>query len=470
MSEKELKDFIYIVDDEKRLLESLFITLKTSGFENVATFNDAREILDLIPLKGCRVMLLDLFMPEMSGEDILEQVRLKCPHVQVVVVSGVNETDTAVRCIKNGAFDYLVKPVDPQRLITTVRRAMNHAMLVMQNEQLRNRLLSGRPDHPEYFEDIISSDPQMKSLFSYLEVIAPAVDPVLITGETGTGKDLIASAIHRVSKRKGRFVSLNTAGLDDNIFSDTLFGHVRGAFTDARESRKGLVEEAVHGTLFLDEIGDLSPASQIKLLKLTQDHVYWPLGSDRPRESRARIITATNRDLDERLDQGRFRRDLYYRINTYRVHLPPLRERGEDIVLLARYYLEKACAELNREREGLSPDLAMLLKSHDYPGNVRELRSLIFGSMARGGQEVLKDILSERAGADHVRESDQSFNQPQKKWVYPDPLPTLNQAVSLLIAQAMEKSGGNQSRAARMLGISRQALNKRIKKNMLHES
>ncbi|MFO7728926.1 MAG: sigma-54 dependent transcriptional regulator [Desulfonatronovibrio sp.] len=464
MSEKELKDFIYIVDDEKSLLDSLFITLKTSGFENVATFNDGRAILDIFPLTDCRVMLLDLFMPEMSGEEILEQVRLRCPHVQVVVVSGVNETDTAVRCIKNGAFDYLVKPVDPQRLVTTVRRAMDHALLVAQNEQLRSRLLSGRPDHPEYFEDIISNDLRMKSIFSYLEVIAPASDPVLITGETGTGKDLIASSIHRASRRKGRFVSLNTAGLDDNIFSDTLFGHVRGAFTDARKNRKGLVEEAAHGTLFLDEIGDLSPASQVKLLKLTQDNVYWPLGSDRPEASSARIITATNRDLDERLGRGKFRRDLYYRINTYRVHLPPLRERGDDIVLLARYYLEKACAELNREREELRPDLAMLLKSYDYPGNIRELRSLIFASMARGGPDVIREILSERAGPDFVPPGVQSFDQSQKQWTCPDPLPTLSQAVSLLIDQAMEKSGGNQAGAARILGISRQALNRRIKK------
>ncbi|MFP4108236.1 MAG: sigma-54-dependent transcriptional regulator [Desulfonatronovibrio sp.] len=464
MSKKELKDFIYIVDDEKRLLDSLFITLKTSGFENVAVFNDARKILGLIPLKDCRVMLLDLFMPEISGEEILEQVRIKCPHVQVVIITGVNETETAVRCIKNGAFDYLVKPVDPQRLITTVRRAMNHALLVAQNEQLRARLLSGRPDHPEYFQDIISNDPRMKSIFSYLEVIAPASDPVLITGETGTGKDLIASAIHRASRRKGRFISLNTAGLDDNIFSDTLFGHVRGAFTDAREPRRGLVEEAAQGTLFLDEIGDLSPASQVKLLNLTQDHVYRPLGSDRPQASSARIITATNRDLDSRMDLGKFRRDLYYRINTYHVHLPPLRERGDDIILLARYYIEKACAELNRQREEPCPNLAALLKSYDYPGNVRELRSLIFGSMARGGMEVLKEVLSERAGADFVSEDDKSFDPSQRQWTYPDPLPTLSQAVSLLIDQAMEKSGGNQSRAAGMLGISRQALNRRMKK------
>ncbi len=464
MSEKELKDFIYIVDDEKRLLDSLFITLKTSGFEHVATYNNGRAVLDILPLQECRVMLLDLFMPEISGEEILEQVRLRCPHVQVVVITGVNETDTAVRCIKNGAFDYLVKPVDPQRLITTVRRAMNHALLVMQNEQLRDRLLSGRPDHPEYFEDIISNDPRMKSIFSYLEVIAFASDPVLITGETGTGKNLIASAIHRASRRKGRFVSLNTAGLDDNLFSDTLFGHVRGAFTDARESRKGLVEEAAHGTLFLDEIGHLSPASQVKLLNLTQDHVYWPLGSDKPHESRARIIAATNQDIDERLGPSKLRRDLYYRINAYHVHLPPLRERGEDIVLLARYYIEKACAELNRQREELCPGIAALLKSYDYPGNVRELRSLIFGSMARGGMDILKNVMSEHAGADFVPAGDENFDQPQKQWVYPDPLPSLSQAVSLLIGQAMKKSGGNQARAARMLGISRQALNRRMKK------
>lgn len=454
---------IFIVDDEERLLESLFITLRTAGFKDISTFSNGNEILGMLPQLQCRVLLLDLFMPGAAGEDILDQINLQCPHIQVIVITGINETDTAVRCIKKGAFDYLVKPVEPQRLITSVRRAMSHSDLIMQNQQLKQRLLSGQPDHPEYFEDIITNDPKIKSMFSYLEIVAPESDPVLITGETGTGKDLIASVMHKASGRKGSFISVNTAGLDDNMFSDTLFGHVRGAFTDAKEPRKGLIEEAANGTLFLDEIGDLSQASQVKLLKLTQDHVYLPLGSDKPLESSARIIAATNRDLEARQMQGLFRRDLFYRINTYHIHLPPLRERREDIILLTHHFLEQACSQLNLDYEPLTRRLTVLLKSYDYPGNIRELRSMIFSAMARGGMNVMQAMLEELLGIDPSSNVDEGRDIRHETWVYPDPLPTLKQASRVLIDQALKKCRGNQAKAAGILGISRQALNKRLK-------
>ncbi len=470
MSDSTLLLPVFILDDEKSLTLSFFLTLQSFGFEDVRTFHHGREVLERFSEQELGVLLLDLTMPDISGEEVLNRIRKQSPMVQVVVVTGHNEVDTAVRCIQAGAFDYLVKPVDPDRLVTTVRRAMSHASVLEQNFRLRRKLLMGGLDRPEVFQDIITQDPKMLAVFGSVEVLAPMSAPVLLTGETGTGKDLLAAALHEAGGRAGPFVSLNAAGLDDNIFADTLFGHVKGAFTDAREQRKGLVEQAENGTLFLDEIGDLSPASQVKLLKLLQDGIYYPLGSDRPRESKARIIAATNRNLDSAIQQGRFRRDLLYRINTYHLHLPPLRERGGDIPLLAGFFLGKACSERNMTPESLTPRAAKLLAAYDYPGNVRELRSLVFAAMAEGGMSALERKTAELAGVDlgNPVATQPGFRPETDTWHYPDPLPTLEQAGDILVDQALRIAKGNQSRAAAMLGISRQALNKRIKKRCRH--
>ncbi|MFW6004945.1 MAG: sigma-54-dependent transcriptional regulator [Desulfonatronovibrionaceae bacterium] len=464
MSQNRTKHPIYIVEDEKGLLHSLFITLSSAGYNRIETFDSGRKVLDLLPSLDCRVMLLDLFMPGVSGEEVLDSLRENCPHVQVVVVTGINDTDTAVRCIKKGAFDYLVKPVEPDRLVTTVRRALSHSLLMSQNEQLKEKLLSGKVDNPDNFQEIITSDRTMHSLFSYVEVIAPASDPVLITGETGTGKDLMARALHKCSGRQGDFVSLDSSGLDDSVFADTLFGHARGAFTDARKSRKGLVEKAAGGTLFLDEIGDMTPASQLKLLKLAQDRQYYPLGSDQPRSSRARIVAATNRDLEQEMEAGNFRRDLFYRINTYHISLPPLRKRFKDIIPLTRYFVRQACADLGMASQPLTDSLSKYLPAYEFPGNIRELRSLVYGAMATGGMEMLEKKLKHLTGQLKIQGKGSNFPEPAHDLVYPDPLPSIDEAVTSLVFQALERTGGNQAKAARMLGISRQALNKRLKK------
>ncbi len=456
---------IYIVDDEENLLDSLFITLRTEGFSHIKAFSNGQEILDMLPNLDCRVLLLDLFMPQIHGEKVLEQVCIQCPEVQVIVITGINETETAVSCMKKGAFDYLVKPVDPQRLLTTVRRALRHSSLVNQNLLLKSKLLTGDLDNPDHFAEIITADARMKSLFSYMEVIAPTADPVLITGETGTGKDLAARSIHKASKRGGPFISLNSAGLDDNVFADTLFGHVKGAFTDARETRNGLVEQAEQGTLFLDEIGDLSHSSQVKLLSLIQDKTYYPLGSDKPKKSKARIVAATNRDLGKSIQEGQFRRDLFYRINAYHIHLPPLRQRLDDIALLAEYFHQCACSDLNINREKMSSSLIELLRTYDYPGNVRELRSLIYKGLAKGGFKILEKELCRLQGIELPNKSAKESSNHFKNWEFSDPLPTLEQASEMLVSLALNKSNGNQSKAAKILGISRQALNQRLKKH-----
>ncbi|GAB6057824.1 sigma-54-dependent transcriptional regulator [Desulfonatronum parangueonense] len=452
---------IFIVDDEQRLLEGVNYTLRSAGYEEITTFNNGREILSLLPDLECSLVLLDLYMPDISGEEVLLRLREECPHVVVVVITGVDETETAVRCMKAGAFDYLVKPVEPEQLVATVRRALSHAVLIRQNFSLRQRLLSGKLEHPEAFAGIITANRKMNAIFQYLEVVAPASDPVLITGETGTGKDLIATALHQVSGRSGPLVALNAAGLDDNIFADTLFGHVKGAFTDAAVPRQGMVEQARNGTLFLDEIGDLTMSSQIKLLKLIQDREFYPLGADKPCRSRARIVLATNRNLEVEVRRNRFRKDLFYRINTYHVHLPPLRERPEDIPLLADYYLSQAAEEFKSPFRHIEPRLRSFLQAYNFPGNVRELRALIFNAAAHGGQEVLIRRLSRLLKSPHVpaiEDNTRSENTMQ----FPDPLPTMDQTIDLLVREAMRRAHGNQAAAARMLGISRQAMHKRV--------
>lgn len=452
---------IFIVDDERQLLDSLSMTLFSAGYEHAVTFSDGQAVLDLLPDPDCSLVLLDLFMPTgVSGEEILKRFSMECPHIPVVVITGVDETKTAVRCMHAGAFDYLVKPVEADLLIATVRRACSHSLLLRQNAVLRDKLLQGSLDQPEAFAHVITNNQQMQSIFRYLEVVAPASDPVLITGETGTGKDLLAAALHGVSGRTGPFLSMNVAGLDDNMFSDALFGHLKGAFTDAGTARQGLVSQAEDGTLLLDEIGDLSMASQLKLLKLIQDREYYPLGAERPRRSKARIVAATNRDLAAAMRQGRFRKDLYYRINTYHVHLPPLRERTEDIPLLAEHFLGEACVEMNMRAEHVTSRIATILQSHDYPGNIRELRTMIFTAMAHGGLDHLKQS---PAGRGKVSATHSLPSSKKKRIQYPDPLPTLNDAVRELLREALRRTRGNQSAAARMLGVSRQAMHQRTK-------
>ena len=336
---KTSKHPIYIIDDEEDLLDSLSITLNAAGFDKVKGFTDGKKVLKMLPQLNCALLMVDLHMPgNISGEDILEQFGTERPDIPVVIITGVDDTATAVRCMKTGAFDYLVKPLETDMLVTTVRRAFNHSMLLRQNISLRRKLIFGQLDQPEAFEAIITANQQIQSIFRYLEVIAPASDPILITGETGTGKSLIAEALHKVSARPGAFVNVNIAGLDDNMLADTLFGHCKGAFTGADSPRKGMVEQAANGTLFLDEIGDLTLASQVKLLQLIQDGEYQALGDERLRRSKARIVLATNQDMKVIQQKGSFRKDLYFRISTYHVHMPPLRKRPEDILLLATHY------------------------------------------------------------------------------------------------------------------------------------
>ncbi len=461
---QEQEPSILIVDDEQHLLDSLALTLRSKGYEHVFTCTQGSEVLPLLNEHRSPVVLLDLFLPDLSGEEILFRICTEHPYASVIIITGINEVQTAVRCIHAGALDYLVKPVEQERLVTSVDRALKHSAILLENRRLRTKLLHQGLQKPQAFEHILTRSPQMQAIFNYLEVIAPARDPVLITGETGTGKDLLARSLHLASQRKGPFLQVNTAGLDEHMFADTMFGHVRGAFTDARQARDGLVEQARGGTLFLDEIGDLPSGSQVKLLHLIQNQEYFPLGGDRSKKADVRIAAATNRDLKARIKEGRFRKDLYYRLSTYQVHLPALRERSEDIVLLAQRFMEEAARELGLERNSLPQHLASWLQSCDFPGNVRELRSLVFDGLARGGIYGLEEKLRSLTGREEPPEERSGFYADSREFGFPPPLPTLASAIQNLIQEALRRTDGNKAQAARMLGISKQALHQRLKR------
>jgi DNA-binding NtrC family response regulator len=314
----------------------------------------------------------------------------------------------------------------------------------------------------------------MNALFQYIEAVSTTPQPILINGDTGVGKELVARSIHDVSGRTGRYVPVNIAGLDDNVFSDTLFGHLRGAFTGADTKRDGLIEQASGGTLFLDEIGDLNSLSQVKLLRLLQEREYFPLGSDTPRRTDARIIVATNRDLHKMQKEGTFREDLYYRLRSHLIRVPPLRERMEDLPLLVDFFLSKASESLGKKKPTPPAALFQLLSTYPFPGNIRELEAMVFNAVSTHSGGMLDTSPFQRMIEESTREMDleplpvvvpeeddlgnSNIADPMR------PLPSLREAEGLLIIEALKRTSGNQTLAAQMLGVTRQTLNRHLKK------
>ncbi|MGD9280369.1 MAG: sigma-54 dependent transcriptional regulator, partial [Desulfobacterales bacterium] len=380
---------VMMVDDEAQAITSFEMTLRSVNMNNFIRCHDSRDVMPLLSSREIEVMLLDLRMPHISGEELLPMITADYPEIPVVVVTGSNDIDTAVRCMQHGAFDYILKPVEKSRLIGGVKRAIELRELQRENQMLKAHVLSDKLEKPEAFSEIITISTSMRSIFQYIEAIASSPRPVLITGETGVGKELVAKAVHALSNRAGDFIPVNVAGLDDHVFADTLFGHKKGAFTDAREARSGLIERATGGTLFLDEIGDLSTASQVKLLRLLQEGEFFPLGSDVAKRSDARIVVATNQDLDKLQSSGQFRKDLYYRLGDHQIHIPPLRRRREDLALLVDHLLEKASKVLDKKKPTPPVELVTLLSTYHFPGNIRELESMIFDAVSSHTSGIL---------------------------------------------------------------------------------
>ena len=454
---------ILVIDDEKAIRKSFVFYFEDAGYQVFEAAN-GRDGLDIFERVKPHIVFTDLRMPVMDGYEFLRQAHAMRPETPIIVVSGIGVVADAIKAVKLGAWDFITKPLHAMgELDVVVRRAIEAIELRKEVSALREQLLEVELVNEPVFRAIVTSDEKMVRIFHYLEAVAPTGQPLLITGETGTGKELVARAAHDVSRRKGSFIAVNAGGVDDNVFSDTLFGHVRGAFTGADRHREGMIAQAENGTLFLDEIGDLANASQIKLLRLIQEKEYMPLGADKPQSTTCRIIAATNRDLRKMVDSGAFRQDLYYRLCGHHVHIPPLRERRGDLRLLLEYFTEEAARSMEKKTPSIPQELSQYLDSYDFPGNVRELKSMVYDAVALNSRGPLcKDVFIKKMGKGATCEHhEHDYLAPAvSSDGIEEHLPTLKEAEDELIRRAMQRAGGNQGVAARYLGITRQGLNK----------
>lgn len=462
---------VLLVDDEQGILQGAQSILASAGITKVEVLDDSRLLIPYLESKQVLVLVLDLFMPHISGVKLLPEIRKNFPDIAIIVMTASMEVETAVSCMKEGIFDYLVKPVEADRLVSIVKKALELNSMRLEVLALKRSLLSEQVAFGQDFDGIITQSKKMAAIFGYILATADTMEPILIVGETGTGKEMIAEVIHKSSKRQGKFVAINIAGLDEQIFTDTLFGHKKGSYTGASQKREGLIAQANHGSLFLDEIGDLSESSQVKLLRMIQEHEYYPIGSDIPCKTDAKIILATNRDLPKKVKQNKFRADLYYRLAVHEINLPPLRERKEDIVLLTSHFLEQASHSMGKPLPTPPKELFSLLLTYKFPGNIRELRSMVFNAVAQHESRMLSmksfcDIIHHsRDVATVYIDEDSNDNQEVKtsqNVLFPGECPTLKEAEWILIQEALRRANNNQGLAASYLGISRQALNHRL--------
>jgi DNA-binding NtrC family response regulator len=462
------KDPILLIDDETNTLRSYELALQSAGINNIITCSSGIQGREIVKEQNIELILLDMMMPEILGDELLGEFTEQYPEIPVIMVTYVKSLEKAVECIHHGAAEYLAKPVNIDKLLGKIRKHIDINELKRENKRLRNTLLSeGNSKYSKSFSPIITNNKFMYSLFRYCSAIANSKYAILVTGETGVGKELFAKALHVESKCQGELVTVNIAGLDDNMISDTLFGHTKGAFTGAHSDRPGVIEKASNGTLFIDEIGDLNMASQIKLLRLLQQREYLPLGSDKVKTSSARVILATHRDLHELQRDEKFRKDLYYRIATHHIEIPPLRDRSDDIILLLNFFISKTVKELKKKEPYYPNELVTLLKSYHFPGNIRELEAMVYDAISSHQSKTL----STKVFSAHIKRNSRGCIIRQGRdgdlkacLANLVSLPDSKELNEALTQEAMKRSAGNQSVAAGMLNITPQALNTRLKK------
>lgn len=459
---------ILLVDDESEFIRTASFILRSVGINNIIGCSDSREVIPILSKHEVSAIALDVIMPHVSGVRLLPQITNSYPELPIIMITAVNEVESAVQCMKDGAFDYIVKPVEESRLITCIRHAIEKREMYKEADILRKSILEGKSETHEAFAQIITNNPLMLNTFQYAEAIAKTTLPILITGQTGTGKELMAEAIHVLSGRQGEFVPIDIAGLDSTMFADTLFGHTRGAYTGAEKDRKGMIEQAAGGTLFLDEICDLNMESQIKLLRLIQEHRYYPLGSDLSKSTDARIIAATNKNPAQMQEQGLFRKDLFYRLHAHEIALPTLSERKDDIPLLVEYFLQKAANAMGKSVPTPPRELFTLLNTYHFPGNVRELEGMVLDAVSRHKSGIIslesfQHKIKYKSAKGRIAEQAEFTQTRQRNWPKGEAsLPSLKEAEEALISEALERANGNITLAAKMLGMSRQALSNRL--------
>ena len=459
---------VLIVDDEQDVLRSYKIMLQLNKINNLVLCSDGREVMGLLGKSQHSTILLDLSMPAIDGRELIGPIKEQHPEIPIIVITAHNTVSTAVDCMKRGAYDYMVKPVEESRLISGLKNAVELSELRCENSSLKKNVFGRQIGNIEAFSSFVTVSDSMLSIFSYIETIASSNKPVLITGESGVGKELIARSLHTVSGRQGKFVPVNVAGLDDAMFSDTLFGHRKGAYSGALSDRQGLIEEASGGSLFLDEIGSLELSSQIKLLRLLQEREYYPLGSDVCKEALCAVIAATNEDLQMRIKEGRFRNDLYYRLLTHNIHIPPLRERPDDIPVLLNQFITESASSLHKPVPALPPGLLELLHEYSFPGNVREMQALVFDAVSRCSSQTLDMSHFRQYIAMHTGMSIHDIPIAQSNQMsipFFGEFPKLREMEEYLVTQAIIKSGWNQSEAAKLLGVAQSTLSRRFNKN-----
>src|SRR6516225_3956393 len=421
------------------------------------------------------VILLDLRLPDKSGLDVLRQLRQIDARIPVVLVTVVRSADSAIEATRQGAYDYLLKPLDPQKLDRVITEALKVAR-VMRERVALSQAVRTPPDDDQPGEAIVGACPAMQEVYKAIGRVADQTFPVLITGESGTGKELVARAIYQHGPRaKGPFLALNCAAIPEALLESELFGHEKGAFTGAERRRIGKFEQCNGGTIFLDEVGDMPLVSQAKILRLLQEQAFERVGGSETIRTDVRLIAATHRDLKARSDEGQFRPDLYYRLNVFAIQLPPLRDRGEDLALLVRFYLRRVSRELGRDVHEVPPEALARLRGYSWPGNVRELQSVLKQALLRAhGPVLLPDFLPELAEAPvpaaSVAPSGEGFD-PEAFLIRPQLGPdardlyaeTHRELDRLLLPRVLDYTGGNQHRAALLLGIARKTLRTKLR-------
>jgi len=439
---------VLVVDDEKNIREGLAEALKLDGL-SVEVAADGAEALAVLGRDEVDLVISDLKMPRLSGEELLRKVAAEWPTVPVIILTGHGTIESAVQAMHDGAYDFLTKPVDLDRLSLLVKRALATRELSLQYRTLQSEL-----EKRSQFASVIGRSRAMRQVFDLVRQVAPARTSVLITGESGVGKEMIAEAIHYDSPRHDKpLIKVHCAALTETLLESELFGHERGSFTGAVARKRGRFELANGGTLFLDEIGDINPNVQVKLLRVLEEKRFERVGGEETIEVDVRLIAATNQDLAAAIERGAFREDLYYRLNVVNIHVPALRERREDIELLAASFLKEFAEENNKRIEGIDTKARAALLAYDWPGNVRQLRNTLESAvvLARGTVINLEDLPATIRGA------------PEGEVVALPVGSTMIDAEKALIRATLAREGGNKSRTAEILGIGRKTLHRKLR-------
>jgi two-component system response regulator AtoC len=444
---------VLFVDDDQELCALTGKQLEKRKFQ-VQLRNDAASALEAVSNESFDVVVTDLYMPGMSGIELAERLSQNRPDTPVIVITSFGSLETAISAIRAGAYDFITKPVDIELLTLTISRAIHHRLLHEEVRLLRQTVWA-----VEGFEEFLGESAPMKKVLLLVAKAASADVTVLITGESGTGKELVARALHQKSNRKdGPFVAINCSALPENLLESELFGHMRGAFTDAKTSRTGLFVKADRGTLFLDEIGDMPPGLQAKILRTLEERTVRPVGGNTETVFDVRLVAATNCDLALAVEEKRFREDLYYRLNVVHIEMPPLRARGRDILLLADHFIEQFSAQMKRDVTGLSTTAAEKLLGYAWPGNVRELKNGIERAVAlTGTDKLVVDDLPERIRDYRAAHAIVSSDNPAE-------LVTLAELEQRYIQRVLSLLGGNKAQAARILGIERKSLYRKLER------